>query len=149
MAFKDKLKKARKEANMTQSELAEKSGLSFSYVAKLEIGDAKNPTFDTIEKLASALGIDSSDLLTPISLSIDESKEHLARSRISVGESHERLDTQLDALNERAKNELNTDGKKAYIKSGTYILDDSEYTSEEITEIVHQVYEDGVRKIVK
>lgn len=60
--FKDILKKARKEKGITQKQLASLSGLSFSMVSKLESGEQSNPSFDTIQKLASALGVSTSYL---------------------------------------------------------------------------------------
>ena len=60
--FKDIIKKARKEKGVTQKELASLSGLSFSMVSKLETGEQSNPSFDTIQKLASALGMSTSYL---------------------------------------------------------------------------------------
>lgn len=46
--------KARKEKNLTQSELAEKVGTKQSNISRLESGDY-NPSLDFIEKVAAAL----------------------------------------------------------------------------------------------
>jgi transcriptional regulator with XRE-family HTH domain len=53
----EQIKKFRKEKNMTQQELAEKSGLSFTALTKIEQGKAIKPRIQTIEKLADALNV--------------------------------------------------------------------------------------------
>ena len=55
MEFKDRLKDIRQKAGMTQKELAERSGISYSYVTKLESGEAKNPTTETLSALSCIL----------------------------------------------------------------------------------------------
>ena len=52
-----KIKQLREESDMTQSELAEKSGLGRGHIARIEIGDMKNLRQDTFAKLAGGLGI--------------------------------------------------------------------------------------------
>lgn len=55
MAFKDILKKQRRQAGLTQKELAIKSNVSYSYITKLESGEADNPTYEIIEVLSKVL----------------------------------------------------------------------------------------------
>ncbi len=45
---------ARKQAGLTQEQLAERMGISQPYVAKLEGG--KNPSINTLERIAEATG---------------------------------------------------------------------------------------------
>ena len=56
MDFKDYLKKKRKEAGITQKELAKRSGVSYSYLTKLEAGEQTNPTYEVLEALGKVLG---------------------------------------------------------------------------------------------
>jgi transcriptional regulator with XRE-family HTH domain len=57
------LKDHRKRLGITQSELAEKAGLSTNYIGMIEV--ARNfPTADVLERLASALGIKSNELFS-------------------------------------------------------------------------------------
>jgi transcriptional regulator with XRE-family HTH domain len=49
-------------AGLTQEQLAEKSGVSRTYLARLETG-RQDPTLSTLEKLAKALGVKASRLL--------------------------------------------------------------------------------------
>jgi transcriptional regulator with XRE-family HTH domain len=63
MTIQENLKAARKRAGLTQTELAEKSGISFSYLAKLEIGAQLNPSYETLEKIATALNVGADELL--------------------------------------------------------------------------------------
>lgn len=53
--FGEKLREVRGE--MSRADLSEKSGISVSYIASLEINRYPNPTTETLFKLASALGV--------------------------------------------------------------------------------------------
>lgn len=57
MEFRRRLKHLRKEAGLTQRELAKKSGISYSYITKLESDNAKNPTYETLERISMALNV--------------------------------------------------------------------------------------------
>ena len=50
------LKDLRIESNLSQAELAERSGISQGYLSSLERGE-KQPTLPVLKRLASALGI--------------------------------------------------------------------------------------------
>lgn len=62
MSFSDRLKKARKNAKMTQAKVAEKMGVTPAMIAQYETGK-RNPKFETVKKIAAALEIDVYDLL--------------------------------------------------------------------------------------
>jgi transcriptional regulator with XRE-family HTH domain len=51
-----KLKALREGRGLTQEQLAKKSGVSRTYLARLETG-RQDPTLSTLEKLAKALGV--------------------------------------------------------------------------------------------
>ena len=55
---------ARKKAGLTQDELSDKAGLSYSTLAKIEQGGIKAPSVFTIASIARALGITLDDLIT-------------------------------------------------------------------------------------
>lgn len=55
------LKRCRREAGLTQEQLAHESGLHPTYVSLLERGQ-RNPGFEIMVKLIGALGIEASDL---------------------------------------------------------------------------------------
>lgn len=57
------LKNKRLETGLTQKELAEQSGVSYSTLTKLEQGTIASPSVTVIMKLATALGCDSADVL--------------------------------------------------------------------------------------
>ena len=57
-----KLKALRARQGLTQEQLAEKSGVSRTYLARLETG-RQDPTLSTLEKLAQALGVKAGRLL--------------------------------------------------------------------------------------
>jgi transcriptional regulator with XRE-family HTH domain len=56
MAFQARLRELREAAALTQSDLAERAGLSIGGVTQLEQGRRK-PAWETVEKLAAALGV--------------------------------------------------------------------------------------------
>lgn len=74
MEFKDTLKTLRKQAGLTQKELCEKSGVSYSYLTKLESGVQTNPTYEVLAALGGVLGAplsavyDFSDIVTPVNV---------------------------------------------------------------------------------
>lgn len=63
MSVKENMKKFRKIKKFSQKKLADRSGVSYSMICKLESGEQSNPSLETIDKIASALGINSSDLI--------------------------------------------------------------------------------------
>jgi transcriptional regulator with XRE-family HTH domain len=58
----EKIRRIRKERNMSQEELAFKAGLNRAYVGYIERGERK-PSVDTLSKLAKALKVKLSELL--------------------------------------------------------------------------------------
>lgn len=58
-----RLKELRKEKGWSQQKLAEKTGLSFNAITKIEQGLAKHPTLKTLIKLAEAFGIGLDELV--------------------------------------------------------------------------------------
>ncbi len=59
----DRIRQARKQAGLTQSELAEKIGVKFAAVHKYEAGLVVNLRRETIEKLAEVLDVKPSWLM--------------------------------------------------------------------------------------
>jgi len=60
--FGQKMQKARKEAGVSQEELAAKLAMHRTYIGMIERGE-RNPTIRTLYKIAKALKVPSSDLL--------------------------------------------------------------------------------------
>jgi len=58
-----RLKELRKEEGWSQQKLAEKAGLSFNAVTKIEQGLAKHPTLKTLVKIADAFGVSLDELV--------------------------------------------------------------------------------------
>lgn len=58
-----RLKKLRKEKGWSQQKLAEKTGLSFNAITKIEQGLAKHPTLKTLLKLADAFEVSLDELV--------------------------------------------------------------------------------------
>ena len=59
----ERIRAARKKAGMTHGELAKRLNISFQSVAQWE-NDLRNPKLETLQKIASALGVPLSQLLT-------------------------------------------------------------------------------------
>jgi len=59
----ENIKKYRKKLGWSQQKLAEKSGLSYNAITKLEQGVAKHPTIQTVTKLADAFKISLDELV--------------------------------------------------------------------------------------
>lgn len=57
------LQEARKKAGLTQQELCQKAGLSYSTLAKIERGAIKAPSIFTIQSIAGALGTNLNQLM--------------------------------------------------------------------------------------
>ena len=57
-----RLKRLRAEREMSQAALAEKSGVSREYIARLELGQ-QDPTLGTLTKLARALKVTLGELV--------------------------------------------------------------------------------------
>ena len=58
-----RIKQLRKKAGLSQQKLAEKSGLSYTVITKIEQGVAKRPSIQTMVKLANAFGISLDELM--------------------------------------------------------------------------------------
>lgn len=56
------LREARRRRNFTQDELAARSGIDQTTISSLETGRHTNPTLDTIQRLADALGVSAARL---------------------------------------------------------------------------------------
>ncbi len=61
--FSKKLKQLRKKSGWSQQKLAEKAGLSYNVITKIEQGAAKNPNIQTMIKLANAFQISLDELV--------------------------------------------------------------------------------------
>lgn len=88
MAFKDYLKRHRVEAGLTQRELAERSGVSYSYLTKLEAGEQANPSYEILEALGKELGV-------PLGAAYDfgdpmDDNVMVSKSAARIGQAYER-----------------------------------------------------------
>jgi len=61
--FGKRLKELRKKAGWSQQKLAEKAGLSYNVITKIEQGAAKNPNIQTMIKLADAFEVKLDELV--------------------------------------------------------------------------------------
>ena len=57
------LKKLRKEKKLSQEKLARLVDVSYNTISKIEAGKARNPTFETLSKLADVFGVSIDELV--------------------------------------------------------------------------------------
>ncbi len=62
LAFGDLLRRHRASANVTQEDLADRTGLTPQAIGLLERGERRRPHAYTVQKLAEALGLEGRDL---------------------------------------------------------------------------------------
>ena len=63
MSLANRLKELRRALSWTQQDLSDSSGLTRSYISRLEMGDIALPSSDKLRSLAQALGTSPDDLL--------------------------------------------------------------------------------------
>lgn len=59
----DWIKRRREQTGTSQRELADRAGLSRSYLCDIERGRGTKPSVDTLDSIATALGVDRTELL--------------------------------------------------------------------------------------
>lgn len=119
------IKAARKKKKMTQAELAEKLNISYVGVSQWENG-IRNPKYDTIRKIADALGVDWSELVPPedrVQMLIDTTIENIdeianngGMPKVSEQEMLQMATLQFNSEEDRTAffySRLNTDGMLA------------------------------------
>lgn len=57
------IKKLRKQHHLSQEELAKKAGITYSTLIKIESGLNKNPTLETLTKIANAFKVKIDELV--------------------------------------------------------------------------------------
>lgn len=93
------IKAARKKAGLTQAQLAEKLGISYVGVSQWE-NDLRNPKLDTLQRIASALGVPVQELISDWE-AVD--KEEFKRVFIYGEGIKDRIDAALDRLNDEGQ----------------------------------------------
>ncbi|PIQ79792.1 MAG: DNA-binding protein [Parcubacteria group bacterium CG11_big_fil_rev_8_21_14_0_20_41_14] len=59
----DNVRKARKKAGLSQDKLAREADVAYNTVVKIESGENKNPTIETLRNIAKALDVSVDDLI--------------------------------------------------------------------------------------
>lgn len=108
MEIGPKIRYLRKKNNYTLKELAEKTGLSISFISDIENGRRK-PSIDNLNKLSKALGA-SVDILLKEQTKIPDNKTNLIKEAQILVE-----DPQIRAI-ARASRKLSSDHKDLLIK---------------------------------
>jgi len=58
----DNIRKIRQKKGMSQDRLSKEADLALNTIVKIETGESPNPTVETLEKIAKALGVSAADL---------------------------------------------------------------------------------------
>ena len=56
------IRKIRQKKKISQDRLSKEANLALNTIVKIETGESPNPTVETIEKIAKALGVSTGDL---------------------------------------------------------------------------------------
>jgi len=83
-ALGKRLQEARRKANLTQQELCQKAGLSYSTLAKIERGAIRSPSVFTVASIATATGVPLEELLD-VELAKRDSSPAPAKKRSKSG----------------------------------------------------------------
>jgi len=59
----DNVRKARKKAGLSQDKLAREADVAYNTVVKIESGENKNPTIETLGSIAKALDVSVDELI--------------------------------------------------------------------------------------
>lgn len=58
----ENIRKLRQKKGMSQDRLSKEADIALNTVVKIETGESPNPTVETLEKIAKALGVSMADL---------------------------------------------------------------------------------------
>ena len=84
-ALGKRLQLARKRAGLTQQELCQKAGLSYSTLAKIERGAIRSPSVFTVAHIAAATGTALQELLETVDKSLSSSASTASKKRSKTG----------------------------------------------------------------
>jgi transcriptional regulator with XRE-family HTH domain len=59
----ENVRKARKKAGLSQDKLAREAGVAYNTVVKIESGENKNPTIETLRSIAKALDVSVDEII--------------------------------------------------------------------------------------
>ncbi len=92
MSLAERIKDLRLQAGLSISKLAEMAGLSKGYLSQLESGEARNPTWQALNKIAEALHTDptyltgSDENSTPEGVRLPAGLQEFLKARTDEGE---------------------------------------------------------------
>ena len=61
----ENIRKLRQQKKMSQDRLSKKADLALNTIVKIETGENPNPTLETLQKVAKALGVSLDKILNP------------------------------------------------------------------------------------
>lgn len=106
-SFGTRLRKYRRQADVSQRELAIRIGRDFSYISKIENDRIPPPAADTVVKICEVLNIEPNELLAltgklpsdvQSSVSTSESAQRFLREALELALSEEEWNSMIDSL---------------------------------------------------
>lgn len=94
MTTGEKIKAIRKQRNMTQYELAEKTGLNLSTISHIENNLSKHVRNDTLEVFSDVLGVPVKDLIGDIPVNMTDVLKGIETQLKRIADNMERKDEQ-------------------------------------------------------
>jgi len=130
MGFADAVKVMREQRHLTKAELAEQSGLAPSYLSRLESGDYKSPSIETLVSIARGMEMDPRDLLV---LSGYVPEDYVSSARVVSEEQVVRITQEaIRRISEVARDSLNASADRESIsQSGGF---DPESLADKLTQ---------------
>ena len=95
MTIGERIKKARKDAKLTQKDLGEKIGVSGSMIGQWE-NDLRCPKMETLQKIASALDVNITNLSSDINTLFHQITDAILESEPEIAKEFERIDRQTE-----------------------------------------------------
>lgn len=129
MEIGERIREKRKELKLTQKELGKLSKIAEPNIRKYELGK-QNPKFETLEKIASGLGVTAHYLQTGYE---DSYEEMIETSRIGIEESKENILSFVNSHDENTDyNDLH------YVSEFIDILNSKNLKIKELNEALHK-----------
>lgn len=144
----EKLRQLKKESHMTNQQIAEKSNIPESTVARIFSGKTPNPTVTTVVSMARAMGSSASDLLDETDgIRTEECQEHYTKAEKSDNSS-EKTAGRENANSQYPFDNNYTDDRNfsGYGSGGRNFQHRENFSDEKFYEDMLSLYKDEIRK---
>lgn len=98
---------ARRARDWTQSDLARRSGVSASYISRLESGEYTRPSHENLDAIARSLGLRITDLTDPPDPNEDAERRRMIEAHVGA-ENADLAEAILDKMRDKPRDDLRT-----------------------------------------